>query len=358
MSLSKAEIDAQLRRNGMRVEEKIELTSADVDEFGGKESVLKAWHEVNSYNQMLEEKNTLINDSMTKAFPFTKQNLYLFCAYTGSGKSTVAANIAYPLWQEGKKVMYISNEEPYQDVIFRIAALHKGYSFNDWKRGKMSKEKQLECMKLFPSIMNYINVKDLLWKDGLTTKLEGVKALLEFTKAKDYSCVVIDYYQLVKDSTNDKSKTRYDVLNDFRLWLGRYIKDCDIPVCLFVQLHSIGKRGGVKDIDHRIKECPAVIEPASVIIEIAPNYDNYTSDFIIHKDRFDRAGVKITLPLDNGRFNNHLSDQELKDRGLRIQKQRSEKDLEGLLKVVSVSSEDADQDEQFQGADYKAGQKK
>lgn len=355
MSLSKEEINAQLRRHGVQVEQKIEINDSEMEGFGGKESVLNAWKEIHSYNKMLEERNTLINDSMTKAFPFAKQNLYLFCAYTGSGKSTVAANIAYPLWLQKKKVLYISNEEPYQDVIFRIAALHKGYSFNDWKRGKMPQEKIAECMKLFPSIMDFINVKDVLWRDGLTTKLEGVKALLEWIKNKEYSCVVIDYYQLIKDSTNDKSKSRYDVLNDLRAWLGLYIKGCDIPVCLFVQLHSIGKRGGVKDIDHRIKECPPIIEPASVIIEIAPNYDNYTSDFIIHKDRFDRAGVKITLPLDNGRFNNHLSDQELEARKLRIQRQQSEKDFEGLLKVVKVDVEDADS--QFGGADFKAGQK-
>lgn len=356
MSLSKEEYAAQLRKHGAKVEQKIEFTADDVEGFGSQESVLKAWKEIGSYNKMLEERNTLINDSMTKAFPFAKQNLYLFGAYTGSGKSTVAANIAYPLWRQGKKVLYISNEEPYQDVVFRIAALHLGYSFNDWKRGKMPKEKQAECMKLFQDIMSYVNVKDVLFKDGLTTKLEGVKALLDWIKDKDYSCVIIDYYQLIKDSINDPSRKRYDVLNDFRSYLGQYIKGCDIPVCLFVQLHSIGKRGGVKDIDHRIKECPAIIEPASVIIEIAPNYDDYTSDFIIHKDRFDRAGVKITLPLDNGRFNNHLSDQDLEVRKQRIQRQKAERDFEGLLKVVTDENRD-DDDEQFKGADYLAGKK-
>lgn len=355
MSLSKEEYASQLRKHGVSVPEKFEISDDDIDGVVSKESVLEVWKDINSYNKMLEEKNTLINDSMTKAFPFARENLYLFCAYTGSGKSTVAANIAYPLWIQKKKVLYISNEEPKQDVLFRIAALHKGYSYNSWKRGKMPKDKQAECMKLIPDIMNYINVKDLLWKDGLTTRLDGVQYLLEKAKGKEYSCIVIDYFQLVKESGNDKGKSRYEVLNEFRLWLGRYIKHCETPVCLFVQLHSIGKRGGVKDIDHRIKECPAVIEPASVIIEIAPNYDDYTSDFIVHKDRFDRAGVKITLPLDNGRFNNHLTDQELEQRKLRVQKDRAAAEFDGLLRVVKVASEE--DDEQFKGADYKAGQK-
>lgn len=355
MSLSKEEQASLLRRHGVTVPEKIEL-SGDVED-NSHEAILKIWKDIKAYNNMLKKKLTLINDSMTKAFPLAEGNLYLFCAYTGSGKSTVAANIAYPLWRQEKKVLYISNEEPKQDVLFRIAALHLGYDFNEWKRGKMPEAHQLECMKLIPIINKFVVVKDLLWRDGLTTKLEGVQALLEWIKGKNYSCVLIDYYQLIKDSINEKGKTRFEILNDFRLWLGRYIKDSEVPVCLFVQLHSIGKRGGVKDIDHRIKECTTIIEPAALIFEIAPNYDNYTSDFIVHKDRFDRAGVKITLPLDHGRFNNHLSDQELKARTERIAKLRAEKDLEGLLRTVNVEGIEEEDDEQFSGADYIAGQK-
>ena len=169
---------------------------------------------------------------------------------------------------------------------------------------------------LFPEISQYVKVLDVTWRDGLTTKIEGVKRALESIKGKDYSCVLIDYYQLIKDSLYDRDRTRYDVLNDLRIWLGQYIKGCEVPVCLFVQLYSVGKKGGVKDIDARIKECSAIVEPATVIIEVIPNFDEGTSDFVIHKDRFGVAGHRIVCPFEKGRYLKQISLKEQAERNL------------------------------------------
>src|ERR1019366_4901127 len=121
----------------------------DINSFGSKDSLRKMFKNASNYNKMLSERLTLINESLTAAIPFTRENLYLFCAYTGSGKSTVSANISYPLWKQRKKLLVISNEETSQDICFRIACLEKGYNFNDWKDGKMSSEHQRECLDLF-----------------------------------------------------------------------------------------------------------------------------------------------------------------------------------------------------------------
>jgi hypothetical protein len=321
-TLSKEQQEALMRRVGVQPE--LDISFDEINSFGDQESMLECWSDMAAYNKMLNEQITLINDSITAALPFTRENLYLFCAFTGSGKSTVAANISHPLWKQGKKVLIISNEEPKQDVLFRIAALELGYNFNDYKKGKMPIEEQRECAKLFPDIADKIKICDVTWKDGATTKIEGVTKALESIIGQGFSCVLIDYYQLIKDSISDKSKTRYDVLNDFRIWLGRYVKRCEVPVCLFVQLYSLGKVGGVKDIDKRIKECTAVVEPASVIIEIVPNWVEHTTDFIIHKDRFGFAGNKITCPFEKGKFLNQLSERELAERKL----DRLEQDLD------------------------------
>lgn len=293
-----------------------DISFDEIDSFGNKESLLEMFKNVANYNKMLSEKITLINDSLTAAVPFTRENLYLFCAYTGSGKSTVAANISYPLWKQNKKVLVISNEETKQDVLFRIACLEKGYSFNEWKKGQMPQEMQRECLMLFPEISQYVKVLDVTWRDGLTTKIEGVKKALESIKDKNYSCVLIDYYQLIKDSLYDRDRNRYDVLNDLRIWLGQYIKTCEVPVCLFVQLYSMGKKGGVKDIDARIKECSAIVEPATVIIEVVPNFEEGTSDFIIHKDRFGVAGHRIVCPFEKGRYLKQINNKEQVERQL------------------------------------------
>lgn len=315
-TLTKEEQIKLLQRSGVKVHQELDITFDEIDSFGNRDSLLEMATSIAKYNKMMSERITLINESLTSAIPFTRENLYLFCAVSGSGKSTIAANISYPLWKQQKKVLVISNEETKQDILFRIAALELGYSFNEFKKGLMPIERQRECIALFPDISKYVKILDVTWRDGLTTKIEGVQKALESVIDQGYSCALIDYYQLIKDSLFEENRTRYDVLNDFRIWLGKYIKSCEIPVCLFVQLYSMGKRGGVRDIDARIKECSAIVEPATVIIEAVPNFEDATTDFIIHKDRFGVAGHRITCPFQHGRYLKALSEREIAERRL------------------------------------------
>lgn len=314
--LSKEQRDLMLNKAGISTAEVPEVSLEEIESFGNKESLSKMVGNIASYNKMLNERITLINDSLTSAIPFTRENLYLFCAYTGSGKSTVAANISYPLWKQGKKVLVVSNEETEQDVLLRVACLDKGYNFNDYKKGHMPQATLLELISMLPEIAKYVKVLDVTWRDGLTTKIEGVQAALNSLKKSDYSCILIDYYQLIKYSTKVKDKTTYEVLNDFRTYLGQYIKSSPVPVCLFVQLYSVGKRGGAKEMDSRIKDCSAIVEPATVIIEVVPNFDDATTDFIIHKDRFGIAGGKIVCPFEKGRYLKQLTEKEIAERSL------------------------------------------
>jgi hypothetical protein len=348
--LTKEEQEQNLARSGVRMAQKVDMTLDEITEFGNPESMMKIVQSVANYKQMVSQQITLINDSLSAAIPFTRENLYLFCALSGNGKSTVAANISWPLWKQKKKILVISNEEPEQDVLFRIAALELEADFNEYKKGRMAPEQISKCVHLCRDIAQYVKVLDVSWREGGSTKIEWVQAALDKIIGQGFSAVLIDYYQLIKDSVNDKTRSRYDVLNDFRIWLGRYIKKCEIPVCMFVQLYSLGKKGGVKDIDARIKECSAVVEPATVIIEIVPNVEDKTSDFLIHKDRFGNQGWKITCPYHKGRFLEELSEQELATRKATMARAKAEKDLESFM-------DKANDDEQFSGADYISGQK-
>lgn len=279
----------------------LDVSLEEIEEFGNKETIEKMYEDIASYNRMLKEKITFINPALTAAIPFTRENLYLICAYSGNGKSTIAANISWPLWKEGKKTLVISNEEPQQDVMYRIACLELQYNFNDYKKGTMPKEQQLQCVKLFPEISKYVKVIDVNYKNGLTTKIEGVKNALEAVKNADYSAVMIDYYQLIQYSVEDTSRSRYNVLNDLRIWLGQYIRSSNIPVVMFAQLHSMGKRTNV-ELDSRIKECPGIIEPSTVILEVVPNFEDRTTAFLIKKDRFGFQGMRIDCAFDRGRY--------------------------------------------------------
>lgn len=295
-------------------DEDTSITLDEIEAFGNEESLKEINEGIDSYNLMLQEKITLINDSLTAIVPFTRENLYLFCAFTGSGKTTCATNITFPLWKQKKKVLILSNEESKQDILFRIACLDLGLNFNAFKKGLMSMEDQGRVKALFTDIVQYVKILDVTWGNGFTTKLESVQGALEAVKKENYSCVLIDYYQLIKYSIKDPSKSTFSVLEDLKIYLGRYVKGSNCPVVLFAQLHSIGKRGGVTEIDARIKDCPAVCEPATVIIEMVPDYEHETTQFILRKDRFGNTGKYVTCPFEKGRFLNHMDTKQLAER--------------------------------------------
>lgn len=333
MKLTAEQIELQLKLSKKESSD-IEVSLDEIESFGDRESLRNMLGSIHRYNEMLKERITLINEPLSATIPFTRENLYLFCAYTGSGKSTVAANITYPLWKQGKKTLVLSNEESEHDVIFRIACLELGLNFNDYKKGNMPVEDQKRIIYLFPEITKFVKVIDITYKDGLTTKVEGIKKALEAVKKEaSYSCVLIDYYQLIKYSLKDSKKTAYDNLNDIRIWLGQYIKASTMPVVLFAQLYSVSKKGGAKDIDTRIKDCTAIVEPATVIIEVVPNFEAQTSEFIIHKDRFGRAGNKIVCGFEKGRYVK-ISLEEIVEREklakLKVQENKLDK-LEAML---------------------------
>lgn len=279
----------------------VSVSFDEIDSFGNNDSIKEMYQDIADYNRMIQERITFINPALTAAIPFTRENLYLICAYTGNGKSTIAANISRPLWKEKKKVLVIANEESKQDVLFRIACLELGHNFNDYKKGTMPMVHQKDCAKLFPSISQYVKVLDVTYKDGLTTKFEGIKNALDAVKTSDYSAVMIDYFQLIRYSVKDGGASTYKVLDDLRIYLGKYIKSSNIPVVLFAQLHSMGKRNNV-ELDSRIKECPGILEPSTVVIEVMPDFENKTTDFVIKKDRFGFQGMRIPCAFDRGKY--------------------------------------------------------
>jgi replicative DNA helicase len=337
MKLTPEQIKEQLKLAKSKTED-LDISLEEIESFGNKESLREMLTNIHRYNEMLKQRITLINEPLSATIPFTRENLYLFCAYTGSGKSTVAANITYPLWKQGKKVLVLSNEESEQDIIFRIACLELGMNFNDYKKGTMSTEDQLKAVALFPAITQFVKVIDVSYKDGLTTKVEGIKKALEAVKKQDsYSCVLIDYYQLIKYSMTDPKKTAYENLNDLRVWLGQYIKSSSMPVVLFAQLYSVSKKGGSKDIDTRIKDCTAIVEPATVIIEVVPNFEAQTSEFIIHKDRFGRAGNRIVCGFEKGRYIK-LTPDEIAQREMAAKLKNQQVKLDKLEALISNGS--------------------
>jgi KaiC/GvpD/RAD55 family RecA-like ATPase len=312
--IEQAAQDMMLQKAGLGTSSKMKAMEVSLDEvrdFGNVDTLTDVVSGIARHNAALKQRAILINESLTKAIPLVRENLYIFAAYTGSGKSSTAANITYPLWQQGKKTLIISNEETRSDIYARIACLHAGIDFKRVKQGEITKDQERAYVQHLPNINKFITVFDAT--DIRTARLEGVINILEAAKNEDYACILIDYFQLVKYSEADSRKEPYQVMMNFKDYLGAYIKKSNSPVVLFVQLWSLSKRPSKgTELDARLKECSSIQDPASVIIEIVPNFEDEVSDFLICKDRFfGRKGQKLTCPYEKGRFLDAIEDNEI-----------------------------------------------
>jgi replicative DNA helicase len=312
--LSQQQMDTLLKQAGLGTTEQVKAMEASVEEmrnFGNVDELREIIAGIARHNRMLKERLTLVNGSLTRAIPLVRENLYLFAAYTGSGKSSTAANISYPLWKQGKKVLVISNEETQKDVISRIACLEAGVNFQSAIRCEISKMEELAYVAHIPSIKKHIIV--IPADDPRTTCIEGVKNLLEAAKNEDFSAIIIDYFQLIKRSEQYPNKEPYKVMMEFKDYLNAYIKTSNAPVIMFAQLWSTSKRPSKDtELDSRLKECSSIQDGASVVVEIVPNFQESTTEFLICKDRFfGRKGDKITCQYSKGRFLDEIGDLNL-----------------------------------------------
>jgi replicative DNA helicase len=311
---SEDQMDIILKQAGLGTSKELKAMEASVDEmrnFGSTDDLKEIISAIARHNRMLKERLTLINDSLTKAIPLVRENLYLFAAYTGSGKSSTAANISYPLWKQGKKVLIISNEETQKDVVSRIACLEAGVNFQSVIRGEITKMEEMSYVVHIPNIKQHVIVVSA--EDPRTTRLEGMKNLLEAAKNEDFSAIIIDYFQLIKYSSEHPNKEPYKVMMEFKDYLNAYVKTSNAPVIMFAQLWSLSKRPAKgTELDSRLKECASIQDGASVVVEIVPNFQESTSDFLICKDRFfGRKGDKLTCQYSKGRYLDTTSDLDL-----------------------------------------------
>ncbi len=264
--------------------------------------------------QILKNSVTFINDGLTQVIPFSRGSLYLMGGISGHGKSTTAANVSYPLWKEGKKILVISNEEINYHIYGRIACLDLQYDFNDWRNNKLSEFQTKQVDSKIPHIMQYVTVIGTD-KQGLTDTIEGIKTVLEaYVSNSEYSCILIDFFQRIATSNDNPQMSRQEVLYAFKDYITTYITRAVMPVVLFTQLMPLPKDATDREFESRIKWCKGIYEAASVAIDILPKKKELKTYFFVEKDRFGRAGTIVECKFQSGKYvyNNPLADMEQK----------------------------------------------
>lgn len=243
-----------------------------------------------------------ITPKLTELVSLSFPNLITVGALSGSGKTTAAANITFQLYQNGRRVLIISNEELTLDVLDRISCMEKGYDIN--QRATFSEEQNRELDLLRPVVGDFVRVVDTAWAGNpeLTTSIEGIQSIFQslIKQEKFFDCIILDYYQKVTVSKEDPDQAGYSILQELSNTLDHYYKLVKAPIVVLTQLHPVGE--GQKEFEKRIKGGKSIMMPSTFVLELKKVDGEYASDWICHKHRWGNEGKKVRTAWNRGKF--------------------------------------------------------
>lgn len=241
------------------------------------------------------------------------RNILLFGAETGTGKSTTVANFTYSYILRAKRVLIITNEEYPTDILNRIVFL-----LNDWaysNHDEITDEQLKECERMYPMLMERIEIIDDKFNGvgGTTTSLEGIMSICKNLDRKleqdntPYDAIVIDYVQNIKYSTEAPHLQQWNVLDRLGAFLDGWKARYPAPILLFSQLKSTNN--DESDFKDRIEKFKAVMNHATIAIEVKADRENLRTEWIFRKNRFKGAvGISVFTGYKKGKYIEYTQD--------------------------------------------------
>lgn len=241
-----------------------------------------------------------ISKELSDKVPMVAGSLVLVGGMTGIGKSTTTANIVRRFYKDKKKVLIITNEEVLESVVNRISFMEVGIDYNTFRKDDFSitPEQEAAIIATGNDIVNYVTVKD---RPIEACKLEGVKSLLDDAKAKkNYDVIILDYFQAVSESVQNKS--RVEILYELRDYLKDYCREDAPPIILFAQLSPLDPQEKDRNMEIRTKWIKGLMEAASSALEIVREPNIPVTRFVITKSRWGYTGKDVYYKYKKGEF--------------------------------------------------------
>jgi len=175
-----------------------------------------------------------IDTEFQKHCPVARHQLYVFAAAPKQGKSTVAANIAYGLAKQERKVLFITNEELKKDVLGRVAAIDLGLNYNNHVLGKNTQEETELIQEKRVEFAKYVTV--ISEEDADTKDADVIQKILESVPGTDYEMVVFDYVTKVYRSSKASYTSDWQAQEPLWYFLDKAKKIPNMPcITVFAQ---------------------------------------------------------------------------------------------------------------------------
>lgn len=280
-----------------------------------EEDILQQQKDNTDYMLAARNKMPFINTAFDKAIPFFRKNLILVGGKTGEGKSTTVANIIReivgtrdPVTKKLNKVLVLTNEEKSEDVYNRVTCLLKGWHYVN--HDQFTDEQVTTFNNYIAGLSKVITVVDNTYRGsiGTTTTLEGICQIFDNIIAKwkttgeHYECVLLDYYQNVRSSRLNPELNEYQVQAALARRLDVYKNIYPAPIIVLAQVRPPDAENTVP-FKIRVEGSKEISNVATCIVEMVANREELSTDWTIHKSRFnEKVGDTVTTGYDKGRY--------------------------------------------------------
>lgn len=303
VAVDHAAIEDKHRQLEERNRELEELDSFDIAAHN-QAYVLALSEETGDYLIRARKSKVFLNNDFRGKIPFFSRNIILAAAETGSGKSTLSANLTYQALLQGQRVLVISNEENAGDIYNRITCLLNGWSYSD--HGKFTDEQILAFKTNIIKLSQRLTVISDSYngKTGCTTTIEGVENLCNslIRKNTEFDLIIFDYYQNIDRSVKSPNLSEFQVQYRFCKFLDQYKNRSNAALLVLSQ-----KKPQIKDKELPFRETiegrKSILNVATCALNVVKDVENYCTLFTIMKSRFnDSIGQTIKVGFKRGEY--------------------------------------------------------
>jgi hypothetical protein len=287
-------------------EQKRELELLEKFDIGANnaEYVQALAEETGDYLLRARKGGVFLNNDFKGKVPFFARNIILCAAETGSGKSTISANLTAQALKQSKKVLVLTNEENPGDVYNRVTCIFKGIAYTNHEKFT---DEQVEMFKknmiLMSSRLTVVG-DNYAGMTGCTTTIEGIENVLNslIKKGTEFDVIIFDYYQNIDRSVKAPMMADWQVQYRFCKFLDQYKNRSN--ACLVVVAQ---KKPPVKDKELPFREAiegrKTILNIATCALNVIKDAANFCTLFEIKKSRFnDCVGEKIPVGFSKGEY--------------------------------------------------------
>jgi replicative DNA helicase len=283
--------EKQVRRNLTKIEEEekrvldtsspIEFVAPDI-----RAQQIQSQLEEQSNNPLIGMQ--FICPELSKLIQFRPKQLIAIAAHSGKGKTSIAANIASSVQQQGKRILLFSTEEDAMSMYARIVRCQTGINMPDMADGVIPKDHRWEEGKAYISQLTpSIEVIDIGTKGDprYVQTIDGFKHSWESAKPEQYDVILIDYYQKIAENTRVPGLKDHEVHQDLCRFLDAQktiLKN--IPIIVMAQIRA-NKDDEAVDAEERLWGRKELYRVCTYFVEIIPKKRDYKGEWMIWKSR-------------------------------------------------------------------------